>query len=105
MAATSTVLAGVAAASAATGAGYAIYSGEQQKEEAKKNKKTQEIALAGEKSRAALDTSKNLATSKQSEALAQREKAATTQKVSERDRRRGKKSLLTGSESGLATIY
>ena len=95
------IAASVGAAASAASAGYGIYESNQQKAVLKETQKGQDKQLAAEKinqQRAQAVNSNNM--NKQKE-VTQRQNALNTQKIQERQRRKGKKSLLTGSANGL----
>ncbi len=86
----------------AGGAAYSAMEAEKQKKLAKEQQKYQTASQAQQKVSAMKQAAQGSKQAQVAEIQAKRDKAASTEKISERQQRKGKQSLLTGDESGLA---
>ena len=88
----------------AVSAGVQIDAAQKQQDAVDRQSKLQDVTLQAEKQKQTQMTAEQGAASTKAKMLADKAQAKSTQNVKERQKRKGVKSLLTGTETGLQTI-
>jgi len=95
-----TIIAGIGAATGAAALGTSIVQGKEAKKAAEKAETEQKSMLSQTELQAKNAASGNAATNYKQEQIAKRQKAESTAKITERQKRQGQQSLLSGGASG-----